>query len=373
MAVRTVFVSSVMSGFEAIRAAAAEGIERLDMHPVIAERTAAAPDSPRRALLDEAGSADVYLLLLGPRYGEAGPSGRSPTEEEYEEAVRRGRPIIVLVQEGELEQAQADFLERIRGSWEVGILYSKFGGEGDVALAVAAALARFERGAVESPERAAEQAEQLARGPARGYYAGGPAARLAMVPLRDAVLLDAVRLEEPDLAEAMMSLARSCGLVGQAAAIEPSVSGEGVALAAAEAGGHGRIEVTIGTDGAIAVAAPVNGGGPFAGSVVDPDRLTSLIGAATAFARSAWERIDREDEVGRVAVALAITGAAMSVFGTVSGNSMSFGHGLPETILVAEDRVGVPRGQLGEDAQARRLLAEVRRVYLDAGAVAEPR
>lgn len=49
---------------------------------------------------------------------------------------------------------------------------------------------------------------------------------------------------------------------------------------------------------------------------------------------------------------------------------MSFGHGLPETVLVKEASAGVPRGQLlGEDAQVRRLLAGVRRVYLDAGAV----
>jgi hypothetical protein len=369
MAVRTVFISSVMSGLERVREAAARGVESLDMYPVVAERLGAAPESPRRALLDEAGNADVYLLILGHRYGEDGGRGKSPTEEEYEEAVRRGRPIIVLVSEGELEPEQAEFLERIKGGWEQGVLYGKFSSEDDVALAVAGALARYERGSVENPERAKEQAEHLVRGGERSYGGGGLLARIAFVPLRDAVLLDALALEDNGLADSMMALSRSAGLVPQAAAIEATVSGQGVALVADEQDGHGQIEISIGTDGAIAVGAPVAGGGPFAGSVVDPDRLATLIVAGADFARSVWGQIDREDEVGRVAVMLAIDSAQSSVFGHVEGNSMSYGHGLPETVLVSEANAGVPRGQLGEEAQVRRLLAEVKRVYRDAGAV----
>jgi hypothetical protein len=147
------------------------------------------------------------------------------------------------------------------------------------------------------------------------------------------------------------------------------VSGQGVALAADEPTGRGRTEISIGTDGAIAVGVPVGGEGPFVGSVVDPERLTALIVIGAEFARSAWEQIDRGDEIGRVAVMLAITGAQSSVFGHVEGNSMSYGHGLPETVLVSEASAGVPRGQLGEEAQVLRLLAAVRRVYLDADAV----
>jgi hypothetical protein len=369
MAVRSVFVSSVMSGFEGVRSAAADAIEHLDMHPVLAERSAAAPESPRRALLDQAGRADVYLLILGHCYGEEGGRGKSPTEEEYDEAVRRGRPILVLVQEGELEPAQADFLERIRGAWETGVLYAKFTDEGDVGLAVAGALARFERGGVESPERAAEQAENLARGDGRGYGITSLKARLAMVPLRDAVLLDALGLESPDLADSVMALARSSGLVGQADAISPSISAAGVFLNAGDARNQDQIEISVGTEGAVAVGVPVAGGGPFSGSVVDPDRLAGAIGSAARFGRAVWDLIDRDDEVGRIAVALAITGAQSSVFGRIESNSMTFGHGLPETVFVPEASAGIPRGQLGEETQVRRLLAGVRRVYLDAGAV----
>lgn len=185
MAVRSVFVSSVMSGFEPVRAAAAVAIEHLDMHPVLAQRTAAAPESPRRALLDEARCADIYLLILGHRYGEDGGRGKSPTEEEYEEAVRRGLPILVLVQDGDLKPEQTGFLERIRGAWETGILYAKFTDETDVGLAVAGALARYERGGVESPDRAARaggaprsrgRARLLRRRP-EGALGDGPATR----------------------------------------------------------------------------------------------------------------------------------------------------------------------------------------------------
>ena len=63
---------------------------------------------------------DVLLVLVGPRYGARQQSGLSATEEEFDEARRRARSILVLRQEIELEPVQQEFLERAFGGWEGG-------------------------------------------------------------------------------------------------------------------------------------------------------------------------------------------------------------------------------------------------------------
>lgn len=370
MAVRSVFVSSVIDDFESIRAGAATGIERVGMHPVMAERLPAAASSPRRALLDEAGGADAYLLLLGERYGAPGSGGKSPTEEEYEEATRKGRPILVLVQDCKREAEQDGFLERIRGSWDSGVLYDRFTDASDVAVAVAGALARHQSSAVENPDRAGEQANLLVRGMENhGYMSSGVSARVATVPLREALLLDPIALEDDGLAEELMARVRAAGLVAQSEAIMPTISSEGVALTAKADSGFSATEIAIGTDGAICVSASVQGSGNFGGSLVDPERLHDVLAAAARFARATWELIDKQEEVGRVAVAAAIPEAQNTCFGSVSGSSISMGHGVPNLVLASEAPQAVPRGQLDGEEQIRRLVAGIKRVYLDAGAV----
>lgn len=79
------------------------------MRAIMAETTGASAERPRRALLDQVREADIFLLLLGPHYGEPGESGRSPTEDEYEEEVRLGKPILVLKQNLELDPEQEAF------------------------------------------------------------------------------------------------------------------------------------------------------------------------------------------------------------------------------------------------------------------------
>src|SRR4051812_2283146 len=112
MAVDAVFLSSVMTGFEGIRGQAADAIQRMNMHPIRAERQPANPAASRKAMFDAIASSDYYLLLIGERYGEPGESGKSPTEEEFEEAVRLNRPALVLVQKDiTMEAEQRAFLE----------------------------------------------------------------------------------------------------------------------------------------------------------------------------------------------------------------------------------------------------------------------
>jgi hypothetical protein len=104
-----------------VRQAAREAIESVGMRPVMAEMAGARPQSPRQALLAEVAAADICLLILGQRYGTPCASGLSPTEEEFEEAKRRNKPIVVLRQEVEMEPERRKFLTRSTGgSWGEG-------------------------------------------------------------------------------------------------------------------------------------------------------------------------------------------------------------------------------------------------------------
>lgn len=115
---KTVFVSSVQRDYADVRDQAAAAIESLGMAVLRAARAGASPRSPLDALLDEVRQADLLLLLVGPRYGDRGQRGFSPTEDEYREAEQSGIPAIALVQDTERDADQEEFLARLRGSWE---------------------------------------------------------------------------------------------------------------------------------------------------------------------------------------------------------------------------------------------------------------
>ena len=74
-----VFVSSLISGMEAERAAVKDAIETLGHQPLMAEDFGARPSSPQITCLHGVREADVVVLVLGPRYGSRQPSGISAT------------------------------------------------------------------------------------------------------------------------------------------------------------------------------------------------------------------------------------------------------------------------------------------------------
>ena len=86
-----VFISSVQSEFAQERQRIFDFIrtdELIGQHfePFIFEQIAAQNTNPRQLYIDEASSCQVYLLLIGKRYGNILPEGISPTEKEYQAA-----------------------------------------------------------------------------------------------------------------------------------------------------------------------------------------------------------------------------------------------------------------------------------------------
>lgn len=102
-----------------------------------------APDaSSRVACLRGVDAADVYVLLLGPRYGDKFPdTGMAPTHEEFETARRRGIPILVFVKNTDEADApeQTEF-KKLVGDYVDGRFWKTFNGPTDLNIAVGEAL-----------------------------------------------------------------------------------------------------------------------------------------------------------------------------------------------------------------------------------------
>lgn len=121
-----IFVSSIITGFEAERAAVREAITTLGHQPVMAEDLQAQPNSPQVACLQALRRSDLVVSVLGERYGWVPPGSQiAPTHEEFR-AAKGNKPILVFVQDGTSpEPEQAAFLEEV-GDWNAGQLFKKF-------------------------------------------------------------------------------------------------------------------------------------------------------------------------------------------------------------------------------------------------------
>ena len=374
---KTVFISSIQRGYEDVRAAARAGVESLGMHAVMAETTGASPDAPRRALLDDVRRSDIYLLLLGARYGQPGETGRSPTEDEHDEAVRLGKPVIALKQNIEMEPAQEEFLGRTRGSWDQGRLSGSFDAAHDVGLEVVKALRAHEaRQAAAVDATLAPDAQQRAHELAsdddsRGTMSSRSKARFAAVPLTRQPLLDALALDDPALADRLQTLARASGLVTNTMGLKADVRGDGVRFEASAERGWETLRFLVGADGTVVAEGAVGGRGEhFGGSVVMADRLVEFTAAAQRFALSIWDEIDSGHDVREVAVALAVPDAAHKVFAEAEpGSSISMPMSLPHVVVAPDPARLVRREDLGSDATTRVLVAELKRRFADAGAL----
>ncbi len=85
-----VFVSSDMTELEYDREIAQEALKDINVNSILFEVLPAMSESPRGIYCEEVGSCDIFLLLLWKSF-------RSAVQEEYGEAVRRNKPILILV------------------------------------------------------------------------------------------------------------------------------------------------------------------------------------------------------------------------------------------------------------------------------------
>lgn len=113
---KRVFVSSVIEGLEDERRAVAGAIREVGAEPVWFEEFGARDQDPEQAYLSEVDMSDVYVGILGSRYGGQDPAtGYSATHAEYVRAVERGLRISVWVLDvDDMAGHQRDFLSEVR-------------------------------------------------------------------------------------------------------------------------------------------------------------------------------------------------------------------------------------------------------------------
>ena len=114
MAQRTVFISSVMAGMTAEREAARGAVESIGGKVSMFEFLGGRDDHAETAYLTGVQSSDVYVGVLGVRYGTPDRTGYAPTHAEYNEAIRAGLRISVWATTAEVDGRQRDFLNEVR-------------------------------------------------------------------------------------------------------------------------------------------------------------------------------------------------------------------------------------------------------------------
>lgn len=138
-----VFLSSVITGFEPYREAAARAIRTLQHQVIRAEDFGAQPDSPQRVCLAGVRNSDAIVLALGERYGDLQPSGLSATHEEYREA-RDTKPILAFIQAGvHRDPKQTAFVREVQ-DWAGGVHTRDFRTPEDLFDTIVGELHRFE-------------------------------------------------------------------------------------------------------------------------------------------------------------------------------------------------------------------------------------
>jgi hypothetical protein len=136
-----VFISSVKAGLEAERNALPGLIRAIGHEPVRFEDFSAQPTPSREACLQAVADSDVYLLLLGPRYGYVFPeTGQSATHDEWVEATRLGKRRLVFKQTGvDFEPPQEEFITMV-GDYGTGVFYDGFENAVDLQAKVVQAI-----------------------------------------------------------------------------------------------------------------------------------------------------------------------------------------------------------------------------------------
>jgi hypothetical protein len=121
-----VFISSVSEGYQHVRQAAREAIQKAGGQPISFEDFPALDKTSRNACLGGVRDCDVYVGIFGTKYGWVTPSGHSATEEEFNEAVQSGKRRLIFVEEvKQREENQEAFLKRAE-DYQSGRFWKKF-------------------------------------------------------------------------------------------------------------------------------------------------------------------------------------------------------------------------------------------------------
>lgn len=202
-----IFISSLISGMEAERAAAKRAIELLRHQAVMAEDFLAQPNSPQVACLAGVRQADLVVLILGERYGAKQASGLSATHEEYR-AAQGERPVLVFLQGADPEPEQAAFIAEV-SSWEQGLFREPFTSPAELGERLTRALHDYELAHAQGPMDPGQLAQRSLDLLPQSTQGSQERTRLqlAVAAGPQVTVLRPAAMEDPALAEALQQQA----------------------------------------------------------------------------------------------------------------------------------------------------------------------
>ncbi len=196
-----VFISSVVKDFQEYRLAAAEGVRDAGAEPLlINEEFPSVPDSSRNACLNAVASADAFILVIGERGGWKAPSGRFVTEEEYDEAVLRGIPLYVFLQDVPRDADTERFKRRV-SDYVLGTFRKTFRTAVELREAVKKALSTLGPARTRMVGTAISEALK-----AKSHNAQYPILRLVIASIRDEELVDPLSLLREDFQDELINI-----------------------------------------------------------------------------------------------------------------------------------------------------------------------
>ena len=140
----TFFVSSVVTGFEAERAAARVAISVMQFSPVMCEDFGARTYSSATACLFEVEQSDVYVLILGENYGYETAEGISVTHAEYRAARDTNKPILAFIKNCTMEAKQRAFCDEVE-EYSAGYFRETYSEAGELERKIIQSIRQMER------------------------------------------------------------------------------------------------------------------------------------------------------------------------------------------------------------------------------------
>ena len=95
---KRVFISSVIAEYIENREAVAAAVRAVNCEVIRSEDFNARPETPQQACLNELRMSDIVVFALGATYGKHQSLGLSATHEEWREATKGQKPILIFVE-----------------------------------------------------------------------------------------------------------------------------------------------------------------------------------------------------------------------------------------------------------------------------------
>ena len=334
-----VFISSVISGFESYRDAAADAITSLGYEVIRAEDLSASASSAQETCLAGVRKADLTVLVLGERYGERQRSGRSATDEEYREA-RRCQPVLAFVQEQvDYEPQQAEFIREVQG-WEAGNVTDSFTTEDELQSAVTRGLhdhvVSAASGSVDEGELLALAEEGVDAPKSFQLFAGDPEVFLSLTAGPRREVLRPSELEGSSLAQTIQKEARfgAGSLFASEAESSTELREDWLVLS------QDRASIKLNSAGDVVVrrAAVAADQGVFEVSALIEEDIRSHLADALKFVASILDQIDSPRRLSHIAIIAALTEVGSQTWRTRDEHARSRNSGGHE---VGRDRAVV--------------------------------